>query len=175
MMILASSSLSALSHSFWPGACCVHMVMSWLILSVTALWTQKISTYRQKDLQTKLFVSEGWRQMWSPSSSCQMVLKVGRTRVSGQCFGCQEQLAGWHGDGLQIGHHLSLVLFRLMERRRRRVRRQLKKMSFSEIFQFFLLASWSITTSLSGLKSIAYVAWWLCKNIALTITFYEWL
>lgn len=32
-----SSSLSALSHSFWPGACCVHMVISWLMLSVTAL------------------------------------------------------------------------------------------------------------------------------------------
>lgn len=32
-----SSSRRALSHSFWPGACWVHMVMSWLILSVTAL------------------------------------------------------------------------------------------------------------------------------------------
>lgn len=32
-----SSSLSALSHSFCPGACWVHSVMSWFILSVTAL------------------------------------------------------------------------------------------------------------------------------------------
>lgn len=32
-----SSSLSALSHSFWPGACWVHMVISWFMLSVTAL------------------------------------------------------------------------------------------------------------------------------------------
>lgn len=32
-----SSSRRALSHSFWPGACCVHSVISWLMLSVTAL------------------------------------------------------------------------------------------------------------------------------------------
>lgn len=32
-----SSSLRALSHSFWPGACWVHRVISWLMLSVTAL------------------------------------------------------------------------------------------------------------------------------------------
>lgn len=38
---LTSSSLSALSHSFWPGACWVHMVMSWLMLSVTALWIKE--------------------------------------------------------------------------------------------------------------------------------------
>lgn len=32
-----SNSLKALSHSFCPAACCVQMVISWLILSVTAL------------------------------------------------------------------------------------------------------------------------------------------
>lgn len=35
--LLTSSSRKALSHSFWPGACWVHSVMSWLMLSVTAL------------------------------------------------------------------------------------------------------------------------------------------
>lgn len=37
MYLLTSSSRKALSHSFWPGACWVHSVMSWLMLSVTAL------------------------------------------------------------------------------------------------------------------------------------------
>lgn len=32
-----SNSLKALSHSFCPAACCVQSVISWLILSVTAL------------------------------------------------------------------------------------------------------------------------------------------
>lgn len=32
-----SSSRRALSHSFCPGACWVHMLISWLMLSVTAL------------------------------------------------------------------------------------------------------------------------------------------
>lgn len=36
-----SSSRRALSHSFWPGACWVHRVMSWLMLSVTALWQKQ--------------------------------------------------------------------------------------------------------------------------------------
>lgn len=42
MVAVTSSSLRALSHSFWPGACWVHMVMSWLIVSVTALQRQMI-------------------------------------------------------------------------------------------------------------------------------------
>lgn len=37
VFLLTSSSRKALSHSFWPGACWVHSVMSWLMLSVTAL------------------------------------------------------------------------------------------------------------------------------------------
>lgn len=36
-----SSSRRALSHSFWPGACWVHKVISWLMLSVTALGTKR--------------------------------------------------------------------------------------------------------------------------------------
>lgn len=37
MRVVTSSSLKALSHSFCPAACCVQSVISWLILSVTAL------------------------------------------------------------------------------------------------------------------------------------------
>lgn len=36
-VVFTSNSLRALSHSFWPGACWVHSMISWLMLSVTAL------------------------------------------------------------------------------------------------------------------------------------------
>lgn len=57
--------------------------------------------------------------MFSPSGGGQLVLQVGGAGVSGQGFGCQQQLTGGHGDGLQVGHHLGLVFFRLEEGGRR--------------------------------------------------------
>lgn len=94
-----SSSLRALSHSFWPGACWVHMVMSWLMLSVTALWMpeeKQRSRVRRtegerewalmKKTKTKnkqLLFEEDW-----PSSSGQLVLEIGGARVCGQGLGC---------------------------------------------------------------------------------------
>lgn len=41
-----SSSRRALSHSFWPGACWVHRVMSWFILSVTALEGNRYTCFK---------------------------------------------------------------------------------------------------------------------------------
>lgn len=45
-----------------------------------------------------------------PSGGCQLVLEVGGVGVSGQDLGGEQQLTGRHGDGLEVGHHLRLVL-----------------------------------------------------------------
>lgn len=39
-----------------------------------------------------------------------MVLEVGGVGVCGQDLGGEQQLTGRHGDGLEVGHHLRLVL-----------------------------------------------------------------
>lgn len=73
-----SSSLRALSHSFWPGACWVHSVMSWLMLSVTALkhkgsstgfFSAHISLYTRTRTRTHFYFTHAW-QSPSPLSPC---------------------------------------------------------------------------------------------------------
>lgn len=67
------------------------------------------------------FTNGLWCLRWRclPSGSGQLVLEVGGVGVGGEGFSCQQQLAGGHGDGLQVGHHLRLILLRLQEKTER--------------------------------------------------------
>ena len=51
-----------------------------------------------------------------PCSGCQLVLEVWGVGVGGEDLGSQQELTGRHGNSLQVGHHLGLVLLGLQEK-----------------------------------------------------------
>lgn len=104
----------------------MHRVMSWLMLSVTALkhghfmklhWLE-ISPYNQtmshelKDgFMLGHIILRSCCVISIPGGSSQQVLGVGCCRVNRQALRCQQQLAGGHGDVLQAPDDLHLVIF----------------------------------------------------------------